>query len=122
MDDLLIIPGSINTFTKRVDGSYKITFETQEYSNDGSLDKFQHKTVLAVFTEKMPSTESIEAIKDSEITIKSKKKWSKSQVLRFAIRDLQIRQGREDESQEAFYENAMNRLIELINNKDKWQE
>jgi len=110
-----LIPAMLTGFQKKVDKSYKLTFETtQEYTNDGTLDKFHLQAIWLTLSESQLSDESIKAI-EATPTDPKVEKYSPSQKLRFAIHDLHKRIGSRLDFG-TFYKAQIQSITEQINN------
>lgn len=112
----LLLPAMLTGFTKKVDKSYKLTFETtQEYTNDGALDKFHLQAIWLTLSESQLSEESIKAI-EATPTDKKVEKYSPSQKLRFAAESLRKRLNSNTDKEE-FYRACVQTFIDQLNKK-----
>lgn len=97
--------------------SYSVSYHTQELDRETAMDLSDMTGVLVklVVSDTNISNEIIQEVED--VDIKEKEKWSPSQKLRFAIRELQSRQGIDDQDHEEYYREWMAKFINHINNQ-----
>jgi hypothetical protein len=96
---------------------YSISLHTQELDRSKAMDlaDMTGQLVKVVVSDQNVNKEIINLVESVEI--KEKERWTPSQRLRFAIRELQQRQGIEDQDSEEFYREVMTRIIKSVNNR-----
>lgn len=96
---------------------YSISFHTQELDRAKAMDlaDMTGQLVKLVVSDQNVNKQIIELVENVEL--KEKEKWTPSQKLRFAIRELQAREGLNDQDPEEYYREKMTRLISFINSK-----
>lgn len=111
--------GIIERVATRKDGTLSITIGTQEATPElgGRLFTLNNQFIKFLFTDGAISTEAKELIEDIELTAPKPAKFSKGQILRFAIKDLYKCDNRGFKTDEEFYEAYMQGLIEKVNLK-----
>lgn len=94
---------------------YSLTFHTNELDREAAMDvlDFTGQLVKLVISDSNIDKEVIAQVE--KVDIKEKEKFSPSQKLRFAIRELQMRQGLEDQEPEEFYREWVKKFINHIN-------
>ena len=111
-----LIPAMLTGFTKKVDKSYKLTFETtSEYTNTGILDEFHLRSIWLTLSESQLAEETVKAIEETPTDPKIEK-YSPSQKLRFAAEALRKRLNSNTEK-EAFYRACIDTFINQLNKK-----
>ncbi|TNE74970.1 hypothetical protein EP331_00325 [bacterium] len=95
--------------------SYSVSYHTQEIDRETAMDiaDFTGQLVKVVISDSNIQKEIIESVE--AVDIREKEKWSPSQKLRFAIRELQTRQGLDDQEPEEYYREWISKFIEHIN-------
>ena len=96
---------------------YSISLHTQELDRAKAMDlaDMTGQLVKVVVSDQNVNKEIINLVENVEL--KEKEKWTPSQKLRFAIREMQQRHGVEDQDHEEFYREKMSKLINFINSK-----
>lgn len=96
---------------------YSISLHTQELDRAKAMDlaDMTGQLVKVVVSDQNVNKQIIELVENVEL--KEKEKWTPSQKLRFAIRELQIREGLNDQDSEEYYREKMTKLIDFINSK-----
>lgn len=113
----IIIPGEIAKISSRVDKTISVHFNTQELNEEeaGKLFSLRGKYVKAFFTEKgIIHPEIQEAIETEEIQ-DSRKKYTKSQLLRFAL----MRLHKHEDPTTKFEDYYQKKMSEIIDHFDK---
>lgn len=96
-------------------GCWSLSFHTQELTRDQAMDlsDFTGQYCKVVISDTNIDKDVIELVEN--VPLSEKEKWTPSQKLRFAIRDLQIKEGLHDQDGEEYYREWMTKLISHIN-------
>jgi hypothetical protein len=111
---------AIQTGARRLkeNNCYSITLHTQELERNTAMDvlDFTNQLVKVVLSDTNINKEVIAQVE--AVDLKNKERWTPSQKLRFAIRELQTRQGLEDQEPEEYYREWVTKFINHINGID----
>jgi hypothetical protein len=112
--------GTIESISSRKDKTLKIVVGTQEASPElaAKLFALQDQYTKFLFAPNI-TTEAIKLMEGVELDPPKTAKYSKSQIMRFALKDLYKQDQKGFPDFDTFYDNHMDLLIEQINNKVK---
>lgn len=115
----IINAGIVQGLGQRLDGSVKFTIVTQEAPPAlvGEIAAFNNKYIKFLITDGEVHEQEADLLQALPLDAPKSKKFSKSQILRFALNDLYKRAPNGYTDFELFYEAHMDMLIEHVNKK-----
>jgi hypothetical protein len=111
---------TIESVSSRKDKTLKVVIGTQEASPELAARLFALIDQYTKFLFAPNITkEAVQAIEETELDTPKQTKYKKSQIMRFALKDLYKQDQKGFPDFDSFYEHHMELLIEQINNKVK---